>query len=63
MKTKRRLRKLERQLKKAEGRIEDLRVHIRVLQLRLEQAGVPVLHVLADETEMAEAEALRGRLQ
>jgi hypothetical protein len=60
---KRRLRKLERQLKKAEDRIEDLRIHIRILELRLKQAGVPLLHVQLDKTEMAEVEALRGRMQ
>jgi hypothetical protein len=62
MKTKWRLRKFKRQLKKAEGRIEDLRIDIEVLKLRLKQAGVPLLQVHLDDTERAETEA-RGRLQ
>jgi hypothetical protein len=61
MKTKRRLRKLKRQLKQARKRVNELEIQHRIIDWRLERAGVPPLQVLFDD--LGEKIEAKGRLQ
>jgi hypothetical protein len=60
-KIKRRLRKLERQLKQARKRVNKLEIQQRIIDWRLERAGAPPFEVMLDE--LGEKIEAKGRLQ